>query len=123
MGMLNVSTTMGFENRNFQNGTAQKSEQKGAVAEENSVQSLSSVKPYLQAEEFKTDLNIYIPAVLFTQSGSLKETLKYLQSHAKDKRKQHILGELWESIVEYEGEEDYCGELVDFVIDSELEDI
>ena len=119
---INVWTSMGFENRNFQNGTAQKTEQNSAKPEEKPAQISQSVKMYVPAEGFKTDLNIYIP-VQFTDNGSLKETLKYLQAHAKDKRKHYILGELWESLGDYEGEDDYCGELVDFEIDSEIKNI
>ena len=72
---INVWTTMGFENRNFQNGTAQKTEQNSAKPEEKPAQISQSVKMYVPAEGFKTDLNIYIP-VQFTDNGSLKETLK-----------------------------------------------
>lgn len=120
---INVWTTMGFENRNFQGGTAQKSEHKGAVTEENSVQISQSAKTYVHAEGVKTDLGIYMPVSQFTQTASLKETLKYLQAHAKDKRKRYILGELWESLGDYEGEDDYSGELVDFEINFGLKNI
>ena len=120
---INVWTTMGFENRNFQNETAHKPEQKGAVTEENSVQNSATVRTYVPAEGIKADLGIYIPVSQFTQTASLKETLKYLQAHAKEKRKRYVLGELWESLGDYDGEDDYSGELVDFEIDSGIKNI
>ena len=48
-------------------------------------------------------------------NNSLKETLKYLKTHANKKEiKKHVLGELWDTV---KTEAEYNGELLDFEID------
>ena len=56
-------------------------------------------------------------------NNSLKETLKYLKSHAgkKTSAKEPVLGELWELF--NKEETNYQGELVDFEIDNSIANI
>ena len=57
-----------------------------------------------------------------TMNNSMKETLKYLKSQATKKaKKEPVFGELWNQISE--SEDDYSGELIDFVVDSEHKNI
>ena len=52
-----------------------------------------------------------------TMNNTLKETLKYLKSHANQKiTKEPVLGELWEKLNSTK-EDSYKGELLDFQID------
>lgn len=52
-----------------------------------------------------------------SMNNSLKETLKYLKAYGnKRAQKQHILGDLWNT-VEKNSVKEYSGELLDFVID------
>ena len=54
-------------------------------------------------------------------NDSLKETLKYLKSHANKRvAKTPVLGELWGRL---ENEQEYKGELIEFEIDSSIENI
>lgn len=54
----------------------------------------------------------------------LKETLKYLKSHATAKtEKKYVFGEIWNLFMNEESSEKYEGELLDFVIDSSAENI
>lgn len=68
----------------------------------------------------------YAPHIAIIKASSqisannpLKETLKYLKSHAGKKTvKEPVLGELWELFTKEEL--DYNGELIDFEIDSTI---
>ena len=69
----------------------------------------------------RAEIDILKLSSQITMNESLKETLKYLKTKNKEKtNKKAILGELWNTI---NSEEDYCGELVDFVVDSSLKNI
>lgn len=58
-----------------------------------------------------------------TLNNSLKETLKYLKSHANKKtEKEPVLGELW-NIMSKESNNTYTGELQDFEIDENAKNI
>ena len=121
---INVSTSMGFENKQFLRNTAKEILQKNGVEAEKASQ--IAQKAISANNEFisNTELNILKASTQVTLNSSLKETLKYLNAHANDKRKKYVLGELWEqlsgSIIE--GQE-YKGELLDFVIDDNTQNI
>ena len=69
----------------------------------------------------RAEIDILKLSSQITMNESLKETLKYLKTKNKEKtNKKAIFGELWNTI---NSEEDYCGELVDFVVDSSLKNI
>lgn len=72
--------------------------------------------------------NVYAPQLAIIKAsaqisanGTLKETLKYLKEKANHKtQKTPVLGELWNLV---DNEEEYKGELVDFVIDENIKNI
>lgn len=119
---INVSTTMGFENRNFLRNAAKEILQKSGADSEKA--SDIAQKAIFASSDFasSTELNVIKASAQITQNKSLKETLKYLQAHANDKRKKYVLGELWQQFDENE-EDNYQGELIDFEIDTNLKNI
>ena len=118
---INVSTSMGFENRQFLQNTAKEILQKKG-AEPDKAQEVIQ-KAVFAGSDFvsSTELNTLKASTQITLNNSLKETLKYLKGHANDKRKKYVLGELWEQIDE--NTDNYNGELIDFEIDSNLKNI
>ena len=112
---INVSTSMGFENRDFLNNTAKRILRKSGMSLEKAESILKN--SYYNRPEY----DVYRTSAQVTLNNSLKETLKYLQSHANDKRKRYILGELWDKLGEQQ--EAYQGELVDFEVDYTLKNI
>ena len=119
---INVSTSMGFENREFLKNTAKEILQKSGTTPEKA--SEIAQKAVYASSDFasSTELNTMKASVQITLNKSLNETLKYLQRHANDKRKKYILGELWEHIDRNE-EDNYQGELIDFKLDYNLKNI
>ena len=110
---------MGFENREFLRNTAKQILQKSGANEK---QADSIVKNQVIAEYGKTaEANIYGMSAQITLNNSLKETLKYLQAHANDRRKKYVLGDLWNKFSEQENT--YQGELVDFEVDYNIKNI
>ena len=89
--------------------------------------SSKATQKILEETVFKNDnrrpqLEILSASSQITLNNSLKETLKYLNSTANQKnKKKPVLGELWEKTNEIE--DLYEGELVDFIIDSSIENI
>ena len=68
-------------------------------------------------DSYNPQLSIIKASSQITLNNSMKETLKYLKLHANRKvNKEPVLGELW-NLFEKE-DNNYEGELVDFVIDS-----
>ena len=119
---INVSTSMGFENRNFLRDTARQILQQNGAKEENANEIVQKIS-YPVYNSAAEALNSYRAATQITLNKSLKETLKYLQAHAQDRKKQYVLGELWEMLGDYDSEDKYQGELVDFEIDYNLKNI
>jgi len=69
-----------------------------------------------------TQLAIIKASAQVSKNQSLKETLKYLKSHAGQKKaKAPVLGELWDTMEK--SQDSYEGDLVNFVIDESLENI
>ena len=120
---INVSTTMGFENKNLLRHTAKEILQKNGVSSENADK--IAQKAVFASSDFasSTELNALKASTQVTLNKSLKETLKYLQAHANDKRKKYVLGELWNQFEKEKTEEHYTGELIDFEVDSNLKNI
>ena len=120
---INVSTTMGFENQNLLRHTAKEILQKNGASSENADK--IAQKAVFASSDFasSTELNALKASTQITLNKSLKETLKYLQAHANDKRKKYVLGELWSKFENEETEEKYTGELIDFEVDSNLKNI
>ena len=112
---INVSTSMGFENREFLQNSAKNILQKSGADENTSKEVLKQVE-YTKPDIGSDSLFVLKSSTQITMSNSLKETLKYLQAHANDKRKKkYILGELWETISD--SETPYSGDFEDFVVD------
>ena len=112
---INVSTTMGFENRYFLQNSVKNILLKNGANEDISNEIIKQVE-YTRPETSSDNLFVLKSSTQITMSNSLKETLKYLQAHANDKRtKEYILGELWETISD--SKNTYNGELEDFIID------
>ena len=115
---INVSTSMGFENRDFLRRSAKQILQKGG-ADEKTAEAI--INTNIADYDKLTESNVYKASAQITLNKSLKETLKYLQAHANDKRKKYVLGELWEKLEEQSSI--YQGELVDFEVDFNLKNI
>lgn len=120
MGM-SVSTTMGFENREFINNSGKNNAQSnGTVAEK----AVDVIVPSYNTTNYKpltTQQYILLASTQITVNNSLKETLKYLRNHENNKKKEYILGDLWKIMnTENEASEKnpYNGELLDFDIES-----
>lgn len=74
-------------------------------------------------DAYNPQLSIIKASSQITLNNSMKETLKYLKSHANRKvNKEPVLGELW-NLLELKDDNNYEGELVDFVIDSSARNI
>lgn len=120
---INITHTMNsfqFENReNLRNATKNILNKQGASQE--------TMQKIVEQTIFKSDfhnpqLSVIKASTQITLNDSLKETLKYLKSHANKKvDKTPVLGELW-SIIEKENN-NYEGELADLVIDTSCKNI
>ena len=119
---FNITSTMNnsqFENKeNLRQAAKNILNRKGASTEStNKILEQTIFSDYNR----RAEIDILKLSSQITMNESLKETLKYLKTKNKEKtNKKVILGELWNSI---NSEEDYCGELVDFVVDSSLKNI
>ncbi len=118
---INVSTSMGFENRDFLRDRAKQILQKDGAEKDKADKLAKSLNLYSSGKK-NIGLDILTSSTQITMSNSLKETLKYLNSHANDKRKQYVLGELWEKLGNYD-DENSKAELLDFEIDYNLTNI
>ncbi len=118
---LNVSTTMGFENRDFLRNAAREILQRSGASKEASSKIIDTAifdKKYVssQADVFQASAQISF-------SKSLNETLKYLKSHAMKKEvKTPKFGELWDSLNSAKNDSKDC-ELFEFVLDDYAENI
>ena len=122
MGLNITQMKNGFQfesNENLRNAAKNILNRQGA--------SSKATQKILEETVFKNDnrspqLEILSASSQITLNNSLKETLKYLNSKANQKnKKKPVLGELWEKTNKIE--DLYEGELVDFIIDSSIENI
>lgn len=118
---INVSTSMGFENRDFIREKAKQILQKNGT-EEKIADGIAKKMAYYTSANRDAGLSILAASSQITLNSSLKETLRYLNAHANDKRKQYVLGELWDKLGKYQ-DENTNGELIDFEIDYNSENI
>ena len=112
---INVSTSMGFENRGFMKNTAKNILQKNGVNSKDA-ERISSNVIYDFVEDSSTGLMVLKASTQVTVNNSLKQTLNYLKAHANEKRKkEYVFGELWDTLstAKYK----YQGELVNFNVD------
>lgn len=118
MGM-SVSTTMGFENREFLMNSA-KNMQNNTPAAEKSVNTANGTIMLTEGKALTTEQYIMLASTQITVNNSLKETLKYLQKHANNK-KEYKFGDIWKILSSENEDSDnnpYQGELVDIIIDN-----
>ena len=124
--MLNVSTQMGFENRELLKNTARTILQSGSGASEKAASAITeSIFSGTESNVLPQSL-VLRASTQITLSNSLKETLKYLQAHANDKRKAPVFGELLQvtNVTNDESQENpYKGELLDFEISKDAKNI
>lgn len=124
---LNITHTMNsshFENRESLRNTARDILNRQNASQE-AAQKIMDKTIFNNATQLS---NIYSPQLAIIKAssqisanGTLKETLKYLKEKAYQKTtKEPILGELWNLL---DNEEEYNGELVDFVIDENIKNI
>ena len=115
MGM-NITHTMNsfqFENRENLRNTARDILNKKAP--EKTVENIAEKAFNANTSYQNPQLAIIKASSQISVNNSLKETLKYLKTHANKKEiKKHVLGELWDTV---KTEAEYNGELLDFEID------
>ena len=124
---INITQTLGsfqFENKENLRNTAKNILNRQGASEQ-------TMQKILDKTIFDSDGRIYSNSQLaiikassqMSINGSLKETLKYLKSHAAEKKTQKtpVLGEIWALFNEEKN--DYEGELIDFEVDNSAENI
>ena len=121
---INVSTSMGFEKRQFLKKSAKEILKKTGADSEETDRIIEAVDSVSLETVYPSIFNSYQAMSQINQSNSLSETLKYLKTHANEKQKKYVFGELWEQFNETKlKNENYQGELIDFEIDESLENI
>ena len=116
---INVSVSMGFSNREFLNRPAKKFVRKeepetnevksaGIVVDTNAETAIEKTLSTSAINNISDQINI---------NSKLMETLKYLQTHANDKRKKYTFGELWQKL---ENISDSKDELSDVLVDLDI---
>ncbi len=124
---LNVSTSMGFENRDFLKSAAEQIIQKSGAESEKANQIAEKAVFDTRSNALKTQFTVLNSSAQITLNNSLKETLKYLRAHANEtKHKKYVLGELWNVFSannEASEKNPYRGELYDFEIDKNVKNI
>ena len=121
---INVSTSMGFENQNFLKNAAQSILQKNGVNPEKAEDIVNTAIFETMTHTNTSDISFISTAAQIALNNSLRETLNYLKTRAN--KKKYVLGEIWEEFVLNQNENDaesYCGELYDYEIDENLENI
>ena len=123
---INITHTMNnfqFEKREHLRDTAKRI-LKNQGADSESVQKIVEDTIFSKNSYENPQLSIIKASSQITMNSNLKETLKYLKSHAnKKEKKDPILGELWDRLTNSVSESNYEGELLDFVIDANVENI
>lgn len=122
---LNITHTMNgfhFENRENLRKAAQNILNRQGASQEASQKVLEQAIFHNNSTS-NSQLTVLKASSQITLNNSLKETLKYLKSHANKKAtKKPVLGELW-SIIEKNENNNYEGELADYEIDKNIANI
>lgn len=120
---LNITQTMNsfqFESRENLANTARDIFNKQGASKE-TAQKILDTSVFTDTVYRNPQLAIIKASSQISINDSLKETLKYLKSHANKRvAKTPVLGELWGRL---ENEQEYKGELIEFEIDSSIENI
>jgi len=118
---INVSTAMGFENRESLKQTAKNILQKKGSASSDAEKTAEKAV-YTFFEDPYTGATVLKASKQIRNNNSLNETLNYLKAHANDRRKkEYIFGELWQTISDKK--DSYNSELTDFVVDFNTKNI
>lgn len=124
---LNVSINYGFqfENREILKNTAKNILGNSGAPSETTQRIID--KTLFEGQEINPQLSVIKAATQISANNTLKETLKYLKSHANKKpHKTPMLGDLWNVLSannEASEHNPYKGELVDFEIDKNAKNI
>lgn len=121
---INITHTMDllqFENKENLRNTAKNILNKNGVSEETAQKivekTIFDADKQIKELYSNPQLAVIKASSQITMNNTLKETLKYLKSHANKKiSKEPVLGELWEKLNSAK-EDTYKGELLDFQID------
>ena len=124
---LNVSASMGFENRDMLKNTAKNILERSGAGKE-AVSRITDTAIFANEQAYtNSQLSVLKASTQITVNNTLSETLKYLKAHAYKKSvKKPILGELWNTFTaNNDGSEEkpYHGELIDFQIDKNVRNI
>lgn len=112
-----LNTAQQFENRENLRNAAKQILNKQNVSKESAQRIIEKT-----VFDYNTQLSVIKASTQISVNNSLKETLKYLKSHAaKRPAKEPILGELWNIANKSEIEEN--NELYDFEVDNSLKNI
>ena len=117
---LNVSTAMGFENKEFLKNAAKNILSNSGTSSESASKIINGT-----IFDYNTTINPQLSVIKASEqislNKSLDETLKYLKSHAARKSiKAHTFGELWNllgSSNNLPGDNEHYGELFEITID------
>ena len=122
---INITQTLNnfqFENRESLRNTAKEILNKQGASQETVHKVVEQTLFAMPTEYHNPQLEIITASSQITLNNSLKETLKYLKSHANKKSaKEPVLGELWD--IFSKENTDYNGELIDFEIDISAKNI
>ena len=127
---INITHTMDlfqFENKESLRNTAKNILNKNGATEETAQKIVEKTifDSNKQIKEIYSNpqLAVIKASSQITLNNSLKETLKYLKSHANEKiTKKPVLGELWDKLSNSK-DSSYKGELLDFQIDDKAVNI
>ena len=124
---LNVSTSMGFENKEILRSTARNILVNSGASQEAAQKVLDSSIFESKFGYQNPQLSILKASTQINLNNSLKETLKYLRTHSlKQEPKQHLFGELWnilETTNESSEKNPYEAEIYNFIIDENVKNI
>lgn len=120
MGM-SVSASTGFENREFFMNSAKNRQGNETMEQNKTASNVQSTINLNNGKALTTEQYLMLASTQITVNNSLKETLKYLQKHANNRKKEYKFGDLWKILNDdnEDTEQTPClGELIDIVIDN-----
>ena len=125
---LNVSTTMGFENRDAMQNTAKAILNKSGATKEQASKLVENTTLFDNyGSNYSSAALVLKTSTQISVNSSLRETLKYLREHAYKKNiKTPVFGELWNQMENSNSDRDsdqYSGELYDLQIDTNITNI
>ena len=126
MNITHTMNTFNFESKENLHNTAKDILNRQGASKESiqkiADQTIFDSKQSVVINSLNPQLAIIKASSQITMNNSMKETLRYLKSQAiKKTKKEPVFGELWDLISKKDDE--YSGELIDFVVDSECNNI